>query len=315
MLQVIVRLFVAFSTVLGLRSDVLPDVRDKELVLSLAELASNAYHYPEERNTTGWRNSTKLWKYEYSYGWDIDGPRGHVFSHDDPPVITVAVKGTSLNSKKDKESANLICSCNCCYANCTRECDKDRLLESLPNMYLSLLLLEYDTLLREYPNHNIWFTGHSMGAVIAALAGVRTCHPAVGFSAPGEQLFSNRIGLKHKCASELPPIYHIGYYRDPIFAGNCGWLCMVAGYRMDSKCHHGMECIYRESTGEDEDRLLYQTDVRDNAHGTSLGLGSGLIYTHTVNFLIDRVISPNAEVPICVSNPNCTEICNKDESL
>jgi len=299
--------------------DALPDVTNKTTVLSLAELAANAYRYPEDRNTSYWRNSTLQWEYMHSYGWKVDGLRGHMFKHVQEDIIVISVKGTSLNSAKDKESANMICSCNCCYSNCTNACDRDRLLQSLPNMYLSLLIKAYEEMRKNYSDYQFWFTGHSMGAVIAALAGVKTCNPAVGFSAPGEQLFADRIGLQHKCGDALPPIYHIGYYRDPIYVGNCGWLCSLAGYRMDSKCHHGYECTYKDSKDEtpetpeppDEPHGMMQRLMFNELDELDLSpLGSGMIYTHTINFLIDKVIKPADEVPKCFAEFNCTEKCS-----
>lgn len=285
-----------------------PDVADKELVLSLAELAANAYHYPDKWNQTVWRNSTDLFTYEYSYGWDVDGLRGHIFKSRKDPVIVLSVKGTSLNSQKDKESANLICSCNCCFSNCTNQCDKERLVNSLPNMYLSLLLIAFEDVKERYSDHSIWFTGHSMGSVIASLAAVKTCNPAVGFSAPGEQLFSDRIQLDHKCPLEhKKTIHHFGYYKDPIFVGNCGWLCTVAGYRMESKCHHGTECLYTDTEGGEEEEEFLD---KDKVHKPEQDLGSGMIRTHTINFLIDKVIKKQDKVPICIPVQNCTETCS-----
>lgn len=288
---------------------IVPDVTNKTLVLSIAELAANAYHYPESRNTSVWRNTTGIWNYMYSYGWEIDGLRGHIFNHVEEDIIIMSIKGTSLNSAKDKESANLICSCNCCHSNCTNECDRDKLLESLPHMYLSLLLLAYYDIEQEYPGHQIWFTGHSMGSVIASLAGIRTCNPVVGFSAPGEQLFADRIGLKHECDGDnIPSIYHFGYYRDPIYVGNCGWLCNLAGYRMDSKCHHGYECTY-SNTDDDESEPPGEPHGFNENNDELLPLGSGMIYYHTINFLIDKIIKPFEKVPLCYAEFNCTEKC------
>jgi lipase ATG15 len=287
-----------------------PDATNKTLILSLAELSANAYHEPKERNTTLWRNSTEMWRYVSSYGWEIDGLRGHVFAHRVDKLLVVSVKGTTLNNDKDKESANLLCSCNCCYSNCTDACNRDRLLQSLPNMYLTLLLSFHENLEKEFPDYEIWFTGHSMGAVIATLAAVKTCRPAVGYSSPGEQLFASRIGLHHDCTDEQPPIYHVGFDQDPIYTGNCKWLCWMAGYRMDSLCHHGYECVYSDSVDDDsnsEQRLQIQESI--GAHGGLRDLGSGWIYTHTANYLIDKVIIPNENVPSCRPVENCSERC------
>ena len=289
----------------------LPDVTNKTIVLGIAELAANAYHYPDMMGQSAWRNTTNLFTYEYSYGWEVDGLRGHIFKSRDFPAIVFSVKGTTLNSKKDKESANLICSCNCCFSNCTNSCDKDRLLESLPNMYLSLLLLAYEDAKRVYPGYAVWFTGHSMGSVIASLAAIKTCNPAVGFSSPGEQLFADRIDLKHNCPElHRRTVHHIGYYKDPIFTGTCGWLCSAVGYRMESLCHHGTECTYVDAKNvkkfddnEEKDDGKSDEDVEDM-------LGSGMIYKHTINFLIDKVIMKNEKVPECIPVTNCTEKCS-----
>jgi len=308
-------LFLLSSFLVDASATSLPDVTNKTVVLSLAELAANAYLYPDLRNTATWRNSTNVWKYLFSYGWEIDGLRGHVFEHVRDQIITLSVKGTSLNSAKDKESANMICSCNCCFSNCTRQCDRERLLEGLPNMYLSLLVIAYDDLRKTYPQHQFWFTGHSMGAVIAALAGMELCHPVVAFSSPGEQLFADRIGLAHACHTGNPSIYHIGYYRDPIYVGNCGWLCYMAGYRMESKCHHGYECVYNDSIDEDASLTLQGAaiELQENWNVQSRrSLGSGMIYTHTIKFLIDKVITPSYDVPKCKRVEHCQETCAVD---
>ncbi len=307
--------YVLFLSILTIVSSafasVEPDITNKNEILALAELSANAYLYPNTRNASSWRNSTKMYNYEYSYGWDVDGLRGHVFKKVDAPVITIAVKGTSLNSQKDKESANLICSCNCCFSKCTNKCDRKRLMESLPNMYLSLLLIAVERVKERYRDHAIWFTGHSMGSVVAALAAVKTCNHAIGFSAPGEQLFANRINLTHNCGdNHKRTIHHFGYYKDPIFIGNCGWWCTAAGYRIDSKCHHGNECVYLDPPKID--KLVYENEQSYYSNKQLHELGSGMIYKHTINFLIDKIIIPNQDVPQCIPVTNCTETCKDD---
>lgn len=299
MLLSVLFLFLHATTTFGLHD---PDITNKTIILSLAELSSNAYQSPVLQNTTSWKNSTNIWTFRDSYGWNVDGLRGHIFKHRFLPIITIAVKGTSLNSQKDKESANLICSCNCCFGNCTNACDKEKLVESLPNMYLSLLLETFQETKKKYPGYSIWYTGHSMGSVIASMAAVSTCNPSVGFSAPGEQLFSDRIGLEHKCNDQHKlTVHHIGYYKDPIFTGKCGWMCWAVGYNMDSQCHHGTECFYKDIENSDDDDK-YRNEMKS--------LGSPLIYKHTINFLIDKLISKQETVPKCVPVENCSEKCN-----
>lgn len=286
-------LFLFLSTsILGAEIPIqeLPDVANKTEILALAELAGNAYIYPDQSNASVWRNTTGLYHYMDSYGWNVDGLRGHVFTHVSRSVLVISVKGTSLSSAEDKNSANLICSCNCCSTyECSGEktCNGERLSHALPTMYLSLLIDAYNDVLLDYPGRDVWFTGHSMGAVIASLAAMMTCNPGIGFAAPGEQLFANRIGLRHgNCPST---IYHFGYYNDPIFNGQCGWLCSMAGYHMDSQCHHGHECVYGPAEAD--------------------GSGSGAIRSHGISFLIDNVIAPRETVPTCDTVVKCTETC------
>lgn len=289
------------------------DVKSKLQVLGMAELAANAYFVPNASNSTSWRNTTGLWTYEYSYGWKVDGLRGHIFKSTVEKTIVISAKGTSLNSKKDKESANLICSCNCCFDKCSNECDKEKLLESLPNMYISLMLKAYENVLEKYPDHDVVFTGHSMGSVVASLAAIQTCNLAVGFSAPGEQLFAERINMTHNCpTSKKSTVHHFGYSKDPIFTGTCGWMCSLFGYKMDSLCHHGKVCTYGIMEEKEKEELDFEISYKNYStlyENVDL-LGSGMIYTHKIDFLIDKIIIPSETVPECVFKENCTEKCS-----
>jgi lipase ATG15 len=90
-----------------------PDVSDRQTLLTLAKMASNAYTTPE---TDGWyplpgnNNSSPI-------GWepDTDGLRGHIFADDTNTTVVIAIKGTSAGvlgsggptAKNDKFNVSL----------------------------------------------------------------------------------------------------------------------------------------------------------------------------------------------------------------
>lgn len=258
---------------------------NKTELLALAELASNAYHSPDEKDS--WRNTTGVYNYLNSFGYSKDGLRTHLFSHNFRDTLVISIKGTSLSSTNDKENDNNMFSCCCGFTCKERTCDRQRLVTTLPTLYVGLVLETYRIVKEIYPSKEILFTGHSLGASIASIAGMQTCRQVVAFSSPPEALFSERIGLEHNCQGEhTKNIFHFGYEHDPIFLGTCGFLCKVAGYNMDSKCHHGNKCVY--------------SDLVD--------LGSTLITRHTINYLID--IIKRSEPPTCTFIEDCQESCS-----
>ena len=288
-------LLMLFWQQFALPQNLTPDITDKTLILALAQLSSNAYF--DNSNQKNWYNNS-LFNYEYSYGWDVDGLKGHIFKMNTENIIVISVKGTSLSSSKDKESANLICSCNCCNSNCTNQCDKEKLQNSLPGMYASLLIKVYKQVSQLYPGYTVWFTGHSMGAVVASIVATQTCNSAVTFSSPGEQLFDDRINLVHRCLQKKSnhkiTIHHFGYYNDPIFTGTCT-LCRLVGYHMDSICHHGSKCTFQKPN---DNFIEPEIDI----------FGSFILPSHRISFLINIIEKTNI-MPECIPVTNCTEKC------
>jgi len=263
------------------------DTTNKTEILGLAELAANAYRSPEEKDI--WRNTTGIYEYMTSFGYEKDGLRNHLFSHTEKDVLVIAIKGTSLSSHTDKENDNIMFGCCCGFTCKNSTCDNETLKDALPTLYVQLVLETYRVVTRRFPNKEIVFTGHSLGASIASIAGMETCRQTVAFSSPPEALFAQRINLQHNCGGKHPRnIFHFGYTNDPIFKGTCGFLCTIAGYSMDSKCHHGLECEYKE---------------------TPSAAGSTLITRHTINYLIDDVITKQP-VPQCVPVTACNETCS-----
>ncbi|GMM33276.1 triglyceride lipase [Saccharomycopsis crataegensis] len=85
-----------------------PNVTDKNTVLNLAIMASNAYvGLP---GTGDWKDVGIPWHNESSYGWMSDGLRGHVFVNEDESIVVISIKGTSAAyvSKLDVDGAQII---------------------------------------------------------------------------------------------------------------------------------------------------------------------------------------------------------------
>lgn len=69
-----------------------PNVTDKETVLNLAIMASDAYVL--DTTDPAWMNLTDGFNQSQGFGWQTYGIRGHVFADQDNSTIVVAIKGT-----------------------------------------------------------------------------------------------------------------------------------------------------------------------------------------------------------------------------
>lgn len=254
-----------------------PNVTDKDTVVSLAIMASNAY--VDIPYTGDWLNVTGDWgnNNTYDFGWKADGIRGHVFLSEktkDAPegaIVVVSIKGTSAaildnggdTAPNDKINDNLLFSCCCarvsymwntvcdCYTGKSYTCNQDCLERELykKDKYYKAVLEIYRQVQELYPDSQIWVTGHSLGGSLAALLGRTYGLPAVAFEAPGELLPAKRLHLP------MPPglpswrehVWHFGHTADPIYIGQCNGAtssCSMAGYAMETVCHSGLECSY-----------------------------------------------------------------------
>jgi lipase ATG15 len=70
-----------------------PDVSDKETVLGLAKMSSDAYLFNEL--APHWFNSTAGFNLSSSFGWQDNMLRGHVFANENNSTVVIAIKGTS----------------------------------------------------------------------------------------------------------------------------------------------------------------------------------------------------------------------------
>ncbi|WFD34359.1 triacylglycerol lipase [Malassezia cuniculi] len=249
-----------------------PDVGDRETLSTLAEMANLAYY----RNASKDAPTLPGWSITYSFGWDSDGLRGHVFTSPDSPVAVTALKGTSATflpgggdtARRDKDNDNLFFSCCCarvtpswtpacgCFDDDARTCDAHCVSRALieHSLYYPAATAVYNNVSYTYPEHQLWMTGHSLGGATASLLGITFAVPTVAFEAPGERLAAARLHLPlpppefpDQDAFARAPVTHVYNTADPLAMGDCQGphsLCSIAGYAMETRCHAGRSVIY-----------------------------------------------------------------------
>lgn len=305
-----------------------PDVHDKDTLVSLALMSSNAYvrlpKSEKEKKKLDWIDVGDPWDVDrenpdINFGWLEDGLRGHVFVSNDTKTVVIAIKGTSgagipgggsdETTGNDKTNDNLLFLCCCarvsylwttvcdCYEKtytCNQDCLESELIRQ--DRYYQAVLDLYRNVTKLYPPEktDIWVTGHSLGGALALLLGRTYGLPVVAFEAPGEMLATKRLHLPQPPG--IPPhmehIWHIGNTADPIFMGVCNGVsssCSLAGYAMETTCHTGLLCIY---------------DVV-----TDLGWHVNLL-NHRIHTVIDDIILAYNVTPTCIPQPPCRDCFN-----
>lgn len=296
-----------------------PDIKEKETIINLAIMASNAYVKVPE--TEGWKDVIDRFNESSRFGWEGNGLRGHIFADKGNSTIIVALKGTTPalfdgaeTTTSDKENDNLFFGC-CCGAGghilwrtvceCSTSaftCDQTCVVKALrmENRYYQAALNLYANVTDLYPNSQIWMTGHSLGGAVSSLLGLTFGLPVVTFEAPGDALAAARLGLpappdSHPSAPQSRKntgAYHIGHTADPVFMGTCNAAmsaCTLGGYSMESECHTGNVCVY--------------DTVKDK--GWRVGIGY-----HKIRGVIEDVIEAYDTVAPCVSDSECVDCFN-----
>ncbi|CAK7231428.1 Putative lipase atg15 [Sporothrix bragantina] len=296
-----------------------PNITDKTTVLNLAYMASNAY--VETPDLPDWDDVGMDFNRSSDFGWEGDGLRGHVFADANNATVVIGLKGTSLavfdgegTTTNDKENDNLFFSCCCaqqgqwtyrqvcdcatgtytCNNTCVRKALRDE------NRYYMAARELYANVSADYPDANIWLTGHSLGGAVTSFLGLTYGLPVVTFQAVPEALAASRLGLPvppgadpdHPQTRAYTGAYHFGHTADPIYIGTCNGAtasCSYAGYALESACHSGFECVY---------------DVVADK-GWRVGVG-----THKIRTVIHDILLPYKEVPACHSTPECRDCAN-----
>ena len=295
-----------------------PNITDKETIITLAQMAANAY--VPEPNAGNWKDVNGGFNRtdDYGFGWDGDGLRGYIYADEDNSTIVIGLKGTSLavydgegTTTQDKENDNLYFSCCCgqqgstfyrkvcdCATGtytCNTSCLKKKLKEE--NRYYMAARHLYTNVTALYPDSNIWMSGHSLGGSLGAMLGLIYGIPVVTFEAVPDALPAGRLGLPSPPGSNpnTPQLrqntgaFHFGNTADPVFLGICNGAtasCSYAGYALESNCHTGMECVY---------------DVVGD-------LGWGVhIWSHRITTVIESIIQQYDTVPECKFTPECQD--------
>ena len=293
-----------------------PNITDKDTVLNLAYMAANAY--VEEKDLPDWEEVGAPFNLSLDFGWQTDGLRGHIYADKTNSTVVIGLKGTSLavfdgegTTTNDKVNDNLFFSC-CCgqqgawtwhqvcdCATGTYTCNNTCVVQALreENRYYAAARELYSNVTEQYPDANIWLTGHSLGGSVSALLGLTYGLPVVTFEAPPDALAASRLGLPNPPGAnpsypqerEFTGAYHFGHTADPIYIGTCNGAtasCSFAGYALESACHSGKECVY---------------DVVADK-GWRVGIG-----THRIRSVIHDVIMKYENVPICEATPECRD--------
>ncbi|KAI0392570.1 Alpha/Beta hydrolase protein [Xylariaceae sp. FL0594] len=293
-----------------------PNVTDKETILTLAYIASDAY--VESPDLPDWDEVGEPFNRTADFGWESDGLRGHIWGDQTNSTIVIGLKGTSPavfdgdgTTTNDKINDNLFFSCCCgqqgqwtyrqvcdCATgtySCNNTCVRSALREE--NRYYQAARELYTNVTELYPSSNIWIAGHSLGGAVSSMLGLTYGVPVVTFEAVPEALAASRLGLpvpphgdpEFPQTREFTGAYHFGHTADPIFIGTCNGAtasCSYGGYALETACHAGFECTY--------------DTVADK--GWRVGLG-----THKIRSVINDVIKKYDTVPECKYTPECRD--------
>lgn len=296
-----------------------PNITDKDTVLNLALIASNAY--VENNEGADWEEIAPPYGRGASFGWESDGLRGHVWADEGNKTIIIGLKGTSPalfdgegTTTNDKVNDNLFFSCCCgqqgqwswtkvcdCATgtySCNNTCVRDALYEE--HRYYTAGRELYSNVTQLYPDSNVWLVGHSLGGSVSSLLGLTYGIPVVTFEAVPEALPAGRLGLPVPPGADpaVPQAraytgtYHFGHTADPVFVGTCNGataVCSFGGYAMESVCHTGYECVY-DTVGD---------------KGWRVGIG-----THKIRSVVHDVIMKYDTVPECKLTPECRDCAN-----
>jgi putative lipase involved disintegration of autophagic bodies len=86
-----------------------------------------------------------------------------------------------------------ICDCYTGHDQCSYSCINER--ANYTDSYYSLANTIFQQIRQDYPDINLWLTGHSLGGALASLTAMRNNYPAIAFESPGDLMYASRLGL------------------------------------------------------------------------------------------------------------------------
>lgn len=189
------------------------------------------------------------------------------------------------------KQSSLFNSCDRCEklekSECCSKCYRDTL--DYEKNYINIVKKIIDNISLDYDfdKSDVFFTGHSLGGMLASLASIMYNKTAVTFETPGDINYIRRSGFSETGSNK---IYHFGHNADPIYIGTCGSTCSMVGYNIDTKCHSGFTCLY------DAKKKLGYTES---------------IFNHRIEYIIKNLIPEwKNDLPECIKDIDCTD-CDK----
>lgn len=205
-------------------------------------------------------------------------------------------------SENDKYNDNLFFSC-CFYKqhslfescnecnnteiySCCSDCYKTSVRDK--NNYINDITKIIDRVKSEidFNKSKIYFTGHSLGGMLASIAALLYNKTGASFETPGD-LHYIKLAYDDSSVKQNNNFYHFGHTADPIFMGNCGKTCSLFGYNINTMCHSGYTCLY-----DSKAKLGY----------------SESIFNHRIEYIVKNIVPKfENDMPNCTIESNCNE--------
>jgi lipase ATG15 len=180
-------------------------------------------------------------------------------------------------------------SCNECnnmeIYSCCSDCYKKSVRDK--NNYINDITKIIDRVKSEidFNKSKIYFTGHSLGGMLASIAALLYNKTGASFETPGDLHY-----MKLTYNKQNNNFYHFGHTADPIFMGNCGKTCSLFGYNINTMCHSGYTCLY------DSKAKL--------GHSES-------IFNHRIEYIVKNIVPKfENDMPNCTIESNCSDCTN-----
>eukprot|EP00252_Welwitschia_mirabilis_P004302 TRINITY_DN1459_c0_g1_i2.p1 TRINITY_DN1459_c0_g1~~TRINITY_DN1459_c0_g1_i2.p1 ORF type:complete len:324 (-),score=19.73 TRINITY_DN1459_c0_g1_i2:58-1029(-) len=178
----------------------------KQQIYPILELAANAYRYPKLKSINGWKPATLV--------SPLASPEGgchalaYVPDNDTSSAIIVSFRGTQVTDQIDGQAdlcADMILWNGLDFESLPSYC---KVFDEETLDYLSQGISFSRKVMKAYPEGDLLFTGHSLGAGLAVLVSAAISanggpvFPVLGFGPPGTQELLKKRNLRFRAAEE-----------------------------------------------------------------------------------------------------------------